>query len=64
MPVALVTGAASGIGQATTLRLLNEDYNVLAVDLEAGEPEDGMIGFAADLTTREGNELAVHAAID
>jgi 3-hydroxybutyrate dehydrogenase len=65
MPVALVTGAASGIGQATTTRLLEEDYNVLAVDLKAAaEPEDGLVSFAADLTTREGNQLAVHAALD
>jgi 3-hydroxybutyrate dehydrogenase len=65
MPVALVTGAASGIGRATADRLLAEDYDVLAVDLNAeGEGGDGLIPFAADLTTREGNALAVHAALD
>ena len=39
MPAALVTGAASGIGQATTDRLRDEGYDVLGVDLSG--PEDG-----------------------
>jgi 3-hydroxybutyrate dehydrogenase len=61
MPAALVTGAASGIGRATTERLLADGYDVLAVDLRAAE-----VGtpFAADLTTREGNANAVAAALE
>jgi 3-hydroxybutyrate dehydrogenase len=63
MRVALVTGAASGIGRAVAERLVADGLGVLAVDLAAdatapGEP------FAADLTTREGNRACVEAAIE
>jgi 3-hydroxybutyrate dehydrogenase len=51
---AIVTGAASGIGRAIAARLSSEGVDVLAVDLEPGDN-----GFAADLTTREGNRAAV-----
>jgi 3-hydroxybutyrate dehydrogenase len=59
---AIVTGAASGIGSAITIRLERDGFDVLAVDLEAsaecGTP------FAADLTTREGNRATVDAALE
>jgi 3-hydroxybutyrate dehydrogenase len=54
---ALVTGAAGGIGRAIAERLSKDGLSVLAVDLEP----DGD-GFAADLTTREGNRAAVDEA--
>lgn len=60
---AVVTGAASGIGAAIAARLVKDDVDVLAVDLQ---PADGGPGvpFAADLTTREGNKAAVEAALE
>jgi 3-hydroxybutyrate dehydrogenase len=61
--VALVTGAASGIGRAITERLVGDGWAVLAVDLEPS-PEGPGEPFAADLTTREGNRASVDAALE
>jgi 3-hydroxybutyrate dehydrogenase len=58
MSVALVTGAASGIGAAVTERLRNDGWDVLSTDLT------GDVEFEADLSTREGNRAAVAAAVE
>ena len=54
--VAIVTGAAGGIGRALTARLEADGWRILPVDVRGG--------FEADLTTREGNRAAVDAALD
>ena len=61
--VALVTGAASGIGRAIAARLESDGSHVLSVDVD---PEPGGPGepFEADLTTRAGNRAAVEAALE
>jgi 3-hydroxybutyrate dehydrogenase len=56
--VALVTGAASGIGAAITQRLEHDGWEVLSVDVR------GEVGFTADLTTREANAGAVATAVE
>ena len=61
--VALVTGAASGIGRAIAARLEGDGAHVLSVDIDArpggpGEP------FEADLATRDGNRAAVEAVLE
>lgn len=65
--VAIVTGAAGGIGSAITHRLAKDGVDVLAVDLDLSATEEACAGtgvaFAADLTTREGNEDSVQAAL-
>jgi 3-hydroxybutyrate dehydrogenase len=61
--VALVTGAAGGIGRAVAERLVDDGWQVLAVDLVAGEDGPGEV-FQADLATREGNRAAVAAALE
>jgi 3-hydroxybutyrate dehydrogenase len=53
---AIVTGAASGIGRAIADHLERDGWDVLRVDLNEG--------FAADLTTREGNAAAVAGALE
>ena len=62
MPSAIVTGAASGIGRAVTQRLTEEDWRVLAVDLEP-DPAGPGDAHEADLTTRDGNRSAIEEAV-
>ena len=63
--LAVVTGAASGIGQATALRLLAEGAKVVAVDINetglARVVSAGATPVVADLSTEAGRALAVEA---
>jgi 3-hydroxybutyrate dehydrogenase len=61
--VAVVTGAASGIGRAIAERLVNADMRVLSVDLKPDEDGPGD-ALGADLTTAQGNRLAVDRALE
>lgn len=53
--VAIVTGAASGIGRATAERLLRDGWVVIGIDLSADMPEGviAAVGDAADSTIIE-----------
>ncbi len=67
----IVTGAASGIGQACARDLASEGHRVLALDLsadalDAAHPGAGnaLIPFAADVSNPADCEAAVAAAVD
>lgn len=61
---AIVTGAASGIGAAIATRLAGDGIDVLGVDLQAVDLVAAPHWVSADLTTRDGNRLAVETALD
>jgi 3-hydroxybutyrate dehydrogenase len=61
--VALVSGAASGIGRAVAARLERAGMGVLAVDLKP-DPEGPGVAYEADLTDPDANAGAVAAALE
>ncbi|WP_371481793.1 SDR family NAD(P)-dependent oxidoreductase [Kitasatospora sp. NBC_00315] len=68
-PVVLVTGAASGIGEATVRLYAERGHRVVAVDVdEEGLAKlavlDGVATLAGDVSTEETNEGAVRLALE
>jgi 3-oxoacyl-[acyl-carrier protein] reductase len=60
--VALVTGAASGIGRATAERFTAEGAQVVAVDLRAPQTPPGGLAIACDITDEASVEHTVQEA--
>jgi NAD(P)-dependent dehydrogenase (short-subunit alcohol dehydrogenase family) len=49
MSVAMVTGAANGIGRAIALRLRDDGFRVAAADIEPIEPAEGVVPYRLDV---------------
>lgn len=68
-PVAAVTGAGSGIGEATALLLIDRGYDVVAADVSAeslgwADGTEHACPCVADVSTEDGNALIVRTAVD
>lgn len=61
--VALVTGAAGGIGSATVARLVQQGYDVVGVDLEPAEESDVFAHVVGDVRDRSVLKGAVDFAL-
>lgn len=61
--VAVVTGAASGIGAATVARLVEEGCKVVAVDQKQISSKGNVCGVIADVSTEAGTDAYVAAAV-
>ena len=57
--MALVTGAANGIGRAIALRLRGDGFGVAAADIEPVEPTDGVTGYELDISDVDAHEPLV-----
>ncbi len=53
MKYVLVTGAYGGMGRAAAIALRDAGYGVLAMDLNPGSPEEGIVPIRADVTSDE-----------
>ena len=69
--VALVTGAASGIGRATAERLRRDAWSVVAADIDPDRlrwvdevGDSRLVAHATDVTSEEGNTAAVARAVE
>lgn len=67
--VAIVTGAGTGIGQATAQMLHARGYSVVAADLNTEalawtNGVQGLIGVVADVSVESDNEAMVNTALD
>src|ERR1700761_2456306 len=62
--VVIVAGAAGGIGGATIARLVAEGCRVAAVDAVAGHFGDGVLALTADVSTEDGCDSYVRAAVE
>ncbi|WP_432515323.1 SDR family NAD(P)-dependent oxidoreductase [Kineococcus sp. SYSU DK001] len=58
--VAVVTGAAAGLGRAVVQELLAHGYRVAGFDIREGDPAEGLLQLTVDVT----DEAAVEAAFD
>jgi NAD(P)-dependent dehydrogenase (short-subunit alcohol dehydrogenase family) len=54
--VAVVTGAANGIGAAVALRLRDDGFAVAAADIEPVQPADGILPCALDVADIEAHD--------
>lgn len=68
-PVAIVTGAGAGIGQATARMLSARGYSVVVADVSAEALAwtagvDGLLGIVANVSAEADNEAMVNAALE
>lgn len=61
---AVITGAGSGIGLATTRAMLVEGARVAALDLKPPTAAAGLLPLIADVTSQESVDSAVKRAVD
>ncbi|MEP9362706.1 mycofactocin-coupled SDR family oxidoreductase [Nocardioides sp. CN2-186] len=64
MRVALVTGAAGGIGSATVTRLVEQGYAVVGVDLEPAAESDAVAHVVGDVRDRAVLQEAADLALE
>lgn len=64
MRVALVTGAAGGIGSATVRSLVAQGYGVVGLDLREAPDVEGVVHLVGDVRDRETQQRAVDTALE